>query len=205
MAKGASGRSLARPPRPQVFQRHPRVAKGAFDWSLARGPCPQVLQRHPRVAKVASGRSSARRVGPQVSQRHPVVSKGRESLPLQGLWSSLRPGSARHPRLQVVLRQGRVAKRASIGTLARGPLPQALQGHPRVAKVTSGRSSARCRRDRTQVRDMRQGAASVKGCRRVSMEGRRQGLQASKAAGVLQKIEGVKGVRRGVKRCVKGG
>ena len=85
------------------------------------------------------------------------------------------------------------------------PTHRCSRGIPAWRRGSSGRSSARCRRDRTQVRDMRQGAASVKGCRRVSMEGRRQGLQASKAAGVLQKIEGVKGVRRGVKRCVRRG
>ena len=113
------------------------MAKGASGRSLARRVGPQVSQGHPGVAKGASGRPLARGVGPQVLQRHPRVAKGRESLPLQGLWSSLRPGSARHPRLQVVLRQGRVAKRASIGTLARGPLPQVPQGHPRVAKGAS--------------------------------------------------------------------
>ena len=35
----------------QVFQRHPGVAKGASGRSLARPPCPQVPQWHPSVAK----------------------------------------------------------------------------------------------------------------------------------------------------------
>ncbi len=60
-----------------------------------------------------------------------------------------------------------------------------------------------CRR--VSMEGRRQGAAGVKGCRRVSMDGRRQGLQASRAAGVFQKMEGVKCVRRGVKRCVRRG
>ena len=35
----------------QVFQRHPGVAKGASGRSSARPPCPQVPQWHPSVAK----------------------------------------------------------------------------------------------------------------------------------------------------------
>ena len=35
----------------QMLQRHPGVAKGASDRSLARRPCPQVPQWHPSVAK----------------------------------------------------------------------------------------------------------------------------------------------------------
>ena len=61
---------------------------------------------------------------------------------------------ARHPRLQIVLRQGCVAKeRKSVPLtglrsglrpgLARLPCPQVLQWHPRVAKGACGRSSAR--------------------------------------------------------------
>ena len=76
VAKGASDRSSARIPCPQVLQRHHVVAKGASGRSLARPPCPQVLRRHPGVANGASGRSSARRPWPQVLQRHPGVAKG---------------------------------------------------------------------------------------------------------------------------------
>ena len=48
---GASGRSSARRPCPQVPQWHPRVAKGACGRSSPRRPCPQTPQGHPRVAK----------------------------------------------------------------------------------------------------------------------------------------------------------
>ena len=51
VAKGASDRSSARRPCPQVLQRHHVVAKGASGRSLARPPCPQLPQGHPRVAK----------------------------------------------------------------------------------------------------------------------------------------------------------
>ena len=115
----ASGRSSARRPCPQVPQWHHRVAKRASIGTLARGPSTEALLWQGSVAK------------------------GRESVPLKGLRSSLRPGLARHPRLQIVLRQGRVAKRASIGTLALGFLPQVLQWHPRVAKKASIGTSAR--------------------------------------------------------------
>ena len=138
-----SCRSSARGPLPQVPRRHPRVAKRSSDWSSARRPLPQMPQWHPRVAKHSSDRSLAQPPCPQVLQRHPRVPKGRESVPLQGLRSGSRPGLARHPRLQVVLGQGRVAKGASIGTLARGPCPQVLQRHPGVAKRSSDRSSVR--------------------------------------------------------------
>ena len=105
--------------------------------SSARGPLPQIPQGHPRVAKRASISTLARRPSTEAVLGQGRVPRGRESVPLQGLWSSLRPGLARHPRLQVVLRQGRVAKRAFIGTLARGPLPQVPRWHPRVAKGAS--------------------------------------------------------------------
>ena len=58
-----------------MFQRHPGVANGASDRSSARRPCPQVLQGHPRVAKGASDRSSARPPCPQLPQGHPGVAK----------------------------------------------------------------------------------------------------------------------------------
>ena len=111
-----------------------RVAKRSADRSLARRPCPQVPQWHPRVAKRTSIGTLARGPSTEALLWQGSVAKGRESVPLKGLRSSLRPGLARHPRLQIVLRQGRVAKKASIGTLARGPLPKVLQGHPSVAK-----------------------------------------------------------------------
>ena len=63
--RGASDRSSARQPCPQVLQSHPRVAKGrksvpltglrsGLGPGLARLPCPQVLQRHSGVAKGTS-------------------------------------------------------------------------------------------------------------------------------------------------------
>ena len=134
VAKRSSGRSSTQRPCLQVLQCHPRVAKRASIGTLARRPYPQLPQWHPRVAKHSSDRSSARRPSTESLLGQGRVPKERESLPLQGLWSSLRPGLARHPRLQIVLRQGRVAKRASIGTLARGLLPKVLQRHPSVAK-----------------------------------------------------------------------
>ena len=117
--RGSSGRSSPRPPCPQVLQGHPRVAKRASIGTLARGPSTEAL----------------------LGQGH--VPKGRESVPLTGLRSGSRPGLARRPRLQTVLRQGRVAKGTSIGTLARGPCPQVLQGHPRMAKHHPTGPSAR--------------------------------------------------------------
>ena len=110
VAKRSSARSLAQRPLPQVPQRHPRVAKGISIGTLARGPSTEAL--------LGQGR----------------VPKERKSVPLQGLWSSLRPGLARHPRLQIVLRQVRVAKGTSIGTLARGPSTEALLGQGHVPK-----------------------------------------------------------------------
>ena len=100
-------------------QWHPRVAKGASIGTLARGPSTEAFLVQGRVAKE------------------------RKSVPLTGLWSGSRPGLARHPRLQVVLRHPRVAKGTSIGTSARPPCLQMLQWHPGVAKGTSIGSSAR--------------------------------------------------------------
>ena len=111
-----------------------RVAKRSSDRSLAQRPLPQVPQRHPRVAKRASISTLARRPSTEALLGQGRVPKERKSVPLQGLWSSLRPGLARHPRLQIVLRQVRVAKGTSIGTLARGPSTEALLGHGRVPK-----------------------------------------------------------------------
>ena len=111
-----------------------RVAKRSSDRSSARRPCPEVPQWHPRVAKGASIGTLARGPSTEALLGQGRVPKGRESVPLTGLWSGSRPGLARHPRLQIVLRQGRVAKRASIGAFARGPLPKVLQRHPSVAK-----------------------------------------------------------------------
>ena len=120
-----------------------RVAKRSSDRSSARGPCPQVLQWHPRVAKGTSIGTLARGASTEALLGQGRVSKERESVPLTGLWSGSRPGLARHPRLQVVLRHPRVAKRTSIGTLAQGPRPQSPQSHPGVAKGASIGSLAR--------------------------------------------------------------
>ena len=168
VAKRSFDRSSARRPCPQVPQWHHRVAKRASIGTLARGPSTealleqgrvpkgresvplqglrsgsrpglarhtrlQVVLRQGRVAKGTSIGTSARGSSTEALLGQGRVPKGRKSVPLQGLRSSLRPGLARHPRLQIVLRQGRVAKRASIGTLARGPLPQVPQWHPSVA------------------------------------------------------------------------
>ncbi len=158
----------ARHSRLQVVLSHPRVAKRASIGTLARGPSteallgqgrvpkgresvpltglwsgsrpgsarhlrPQVVLSHPRVAKRASIGTLARGPSAEALLGQGRVPKGRKSVPLLGLRSCSRSGLARHTRLQVVLRQGRVTKRASIGTLAREPLSQVLQRHPSVA------------------------------------------------------------------------
>ena len=105
-------------------------------WSSTRGPCPQVLQWHPRVAKRASIGTLARGPSTEALLGQGRVSKERESVPLTGLWSGSRPGLARHPRLQVVLRHPGVAKGTSIGTSARQPYQQAPHWHPRGATVS---------------------------------------------------------------------
>ena len=125
---------LARHPRLQVVLRHPGVAKGTSIGTSARRPCTQAPQWHPRVAKRASIGTLARGPSTEALLGQGRVSKERESAPLTGLWSGSRPGLARHPRLQVVLRHPRVAKRTSIGTSARRPYLQMPQWHPRVAK-----------------------------------------------------------------------
>ena len=114
-----------------------RVAKRSFDRSSARRPCPQVPQWHHRVAKRASIGTLARGPSTEALLGQGRVPKGRESVPLQGLRSGSRPGLARHSRLQVVLRQDRVTKGTSIGTLAQPPCSQVPQSHPRVAKEAS--------------------------------------------------------------------
>ena len=136
VAKRSSDRSSARGPCPQVLQWHPRVAKGTSIGISARGACPQVLQWHPRVAKRASIGTLARGPSTEALLGQGRVSKERESVPLTGLWSGSRPGLARHPRLQVVLRHPGVAKGTSIGTSARQPYQQAPQWHPRGATVS---------------------------------------------------------------------
>ena len=113
-----------------------RVAKRSSDRSLAQRPLPQVPQRHLRVSKRASIGILARGPSTEALLGQGRVPKERKSVQLQGLWSSLRQGLERHPRLQVVLRQGRVAKRTSIGILARRPYPQMPQWHPRGATVS---------------------------------------------------------------------
>ena len=74
-----------------------RVAKRSFDRSSARRPCPQMPQCHPRVAKRTSIGTLARRPSTEALLWQGSVAKGRESVSLTGLWSSLRPGSTRHP------------------------------------------------------------------------------------------------------------
>ena len=120
-----------------------RVPKRSSDRSSARLPCTQIVQMHPRVAKRASIRPSARGPSTEALLGQGRVSKERRSVPLTGLWSGSRPGLARHPRLQVVLRHPRVAKGTSIGTSARPPCLQMLQWHPGVAKGASIGSLAR--------------------------------------------------------------
>ena len=138
----------ARRPLTEAHRWHPVVAKGASGRSLARRPCPQVPQSHPRVAKHhltdlrmvpfrCTSRSSARRVGPQVPRRHPVVAKG-----------ACARSSARRPCPQMLQGHPRVAKGASGRSLARPPCPQLPQGHPGVAKshLTKDKPvSARCK------------------------------------------------------------
>ena len=137
-----------------------RVAKRSFDRSSARRSCPQVPQCHPRVAKGTSIGTLARGPSTEALLGQGRVPKGRKSVPLQGLRSSLRPGLARHPRLQIVLRQDRVAKWSSIGTLARGPSTEALLWQGSVAKgrksvllagFWSGSRSGSARHPRLQV------------------------------------------------------
>ena len=148
MAKGTSIGTLARGPSTEALLGQGRVPKGRESvpltglWSslrpgLARHPRLQIVLRQGRVAKRTSIGTLARGPSTEALLWQGSVAKGRESVPLQGLRSGSRPGSARHPRLQVVLRQGRVAKRAFIGTLAREPLPQVPRWHPRVAKRAS--------------------------------------------------------------------
>ena len=100
-----------------------RVAKRSSDRSSARPPCPQMPQWHPRVAKRASIGTLARGPSTEALLGQGRVPKGRKSVPLTGLWSGSRPGSARHPRLQVVLRQGRVAKRVFYQRFGTATLP----------------------------------------------------------------------------------
>ena len=76
-----------------------------------------------RVAKRASIGTSARGPSTEALLGQGRVPRGRESVPLQGLWSSLRPGLARHPRLQVVQRHGRVAKRGFYQHFGTATLP----------------------------------------------------------------------------------
>ena len=120
-----------------------RVAKRSPDRSSARRPYLQMPQWHPRVAKSASIGTLARGPSTEALLGQGRVSKERKSVPLTGLWSGSRPGLARHPRLQVVLRHPGVAKGSSIGSSARRPCPQVLQRHPGVAKMSSISSSAR--------------------------------------------------------------
>ena len=136
VAKRSSDRSSARRPCPRGLQGHPRVAKRASIGTSALSPLLQASQWHPRVAKRASIGTLARGASTEALLGQGRVPKERESVPLTGLWSGSRPGLARHPRLQVVLRHPGVAKRASIGTSARQPYQQAPHWHPRGATVS---------------------------------------------------------------------
>ena len=108
----------------------------ARDFHRPGPPLLQASQWHPRVAKRASIGTLARGASTEALLGQGRVPKERESVPLTGLWSGSRPGLARHPRLQVVLRHPGVAKRTSIGTSARRPYPQVPQWHPRGATVS---------------------------------------------------------------------
>ena len=66
-----------------------------FGRSSARRPYLQMPQWHPRVAKRASIGTLARGLSTEALLGQGRVPKGRESVPLTGLWSVLRPGSAR--------------------------------------------------------------------------------------------------------------
>ena len=136
VAKRSCDRSSARRPCLQMPQWHTRVAKGSSIRSSARSPLPQRSKRHTRVAKRASIGTLARGPSTEALLGQGRVSKERESVPLTGLWSGSRPGLARHPRLQVVLRHPGVAKGTSIATSARRPYPQVPQRHPHVATVS---------------------------------------------------------------------
>ena len=122
VAKGTSIGTLARGPSTEALLGQGRVPKGrksvplAGFWSSsrpgsARHPRLQVVLRQGRVAKGTSIGTLARGPSTEAVMGQGHVPKGRKSVPLAGLWSGSRPSSARHPRLQVVLRQGRVAKR----------------------------------------------------------------------------------------------
>ena len=121
------------------------------------GPCPQVLQWHPGVAKGTSIGTSARRPSTDALLGQGRVSKERESVPLTGLGSGSRPGLARHPRLQVVLRHPGVAKGTSIGTLARQPYQQAPHWHPRGAPEKVGVSDS----SRIELREIHLARAAI--------------------------------------------
>ena len=106
------GRALARPPRPQAPQGHPRVAKVASGRSSPRPPCPQVLQWHPHVPnnptislKPASKRTSTGLRHGDLAYRH-----------LRGIPAWRRGSSDR--------------------SSARQPHPQVPQWHPRGATVS---------------------------------------------------------------------
>ena len=148
VAKRSSDRFSARRPCPQVLQRHPSVARlsgtgvkpvpnRCSDRSAARRPLPQVPQWHHRVAKRASIGTLAREPSTEALLGQGRVPKGRESVPLPGLWSGSRPGSARGPCPQMSQWHPRVAKVACGRSSPRRPCPQTPQGHPRVAKGLS--------------------------------------------------------------------
>ena len=159
VAKGASGRSLARLPRPQMLQRHPVVAKRVLFPSFGTATLPTSAPEASRRGKWGfwtvfdmgplstgtSGPSSRGEASPNRSQNGPFPMHqsvfGTESRPTGA------PGASRRGEgvLLAGLRHGDLAHRCSRGitawrrgasgrSLARLPLPQALQRHPRVAK-----------------------------------------------------------------------
>ena len=134
-----------------------RVAKCSSDRSSARPPCLQMPQWHPRVAKRASIGTLAREPSTEALLGQGRVPKERESGPLTGLGSGSRPGLARHPRLQVVLRHPGVAKGTSIGTLARQPYQQAPHWHPRGAPEKVGVSDS----SRIELREIHLARAAI--------------------------------------------
>ena len=82
----------------------PAWRRESYDRSSARRHCPKVPQWQHRVAKRASIGTLVRGPSTEALLGQGRVAKERKSVPLTGLWSGSRPGLARHPRLQVVLR-----------------------------------------------------------------------------------------------------
>ena len=100
-ASPATGGSVASP-RAEASPNQPQPVSILYPCrSSARGPLPQVPQGHPGVAKRASISTLARGPSTEALLWQGRVAKGRKSVPLPGLRSSLRPGLARHHRLSL--------------------------------------------------------------------------------------------------------